>query len=107
MEWNGGMEWKGDGLEHEYHNKSQITKNERSKTSICDHIFGNGSKLHMKYSVFLHVFTDISSYAYIFNQYLCYHFSNSNTELHVLCLNIKYCCCGTEKYIENKMCDLD
>jgi len=33
------------------------------KCTICDQILGNGSKSHMKYSIFLHVFNDISSYA--------------------------------------------
>ena len=55
---------------------------------ICDRILGNGYKSLMKYSVFLHVFTDISSYVYIFSKYLYYHFNNLSTELHVLCLNI-------------------
>ena len=31
---------------------------------ICDWILENSSKSHMKSSVFLHVFNDISNYAY-------------------------------------------
>ena len=50
--------------------------------TICDQI--NSSKSHMKSSVFLHVFNDISSYAYIFTEYFLYSFSNLSIEFHVV-----------------------
>ena len=37
--------------------------------AICDRILENSSKSHMKSSVFLHVFNDISTYAYVFTEY--------------------------------------
>ena len=42
--------------------------------SICDRILENSSKSHMKSSVFLHVFNDISTYVYVFKEYFL-HFS--------------------------------
>ena len=36
---------------------------------ICDRILENSSKSHMKSGVFLHVFNDISTYAYVFTGY--------------------------------------
>jgi len=33
-----------------------------SNIILCDGISGNGSKSHMKYTVFLHIFNDISRY---------------------------------------------
>ena len=36
---------------------------------ICDRILENSSKSHMKSSVFLHVFNDISTYVYVFMEY--------------------------------------
>ena len=35
----------------------------------CDRILENSSKSHMKSSVFLHVFNDISTYVYVFMEY--------------------------------------
>ena len=37
-----------------------------SWTHICGWILENNSKSHMKSGVFLHVFNDISNYAYVF-----------------------------------------
>ena len=41
---------------------------------ICDRILENSSKSHMKSSVFLHVFNNISTDAYVFTGYFL-HFS--------------------------------
>ena len=35
-------------------------------SSVCDWILENVSKSHMKSGVYLHVFNDISNYAYVF-----------------------------------------
>ena len=51
---------------------------------ICDQILENSSKSHMKSSVFLHVFNDISTYAYVFTEYFLHSFSNLNIEFHVV-----------------------
>ena len=50
----------------------------------CDWILENSSKSHMKYSVFLHVFNDISTYAYVFIEYFLHSFSNLSIEFHVV-----------------------
>ena len=42
----------------------------------CDRILENSSKSHMKSSVFLHVFNDISTYVYVFTEYFLLSFSN-------------------------------
>ena len=47
---------------------------------ICDRILENSSKSHMKFSVFLHVFNDISTYVYIFTEYFLHPFSNLSIE---------------------------
>ena len=44
--------------------------------NICDRILENSSKSHMKSSVFLHVFNDISTYVYVFMKYFLHSFSN-------------------------------
>ena len=51
---------------------------------ICDWILENSSKSHMKSSVFLHVFNDISTYAYVFTKYFLYSSSNLSIEFHVV-----------------------
>ena len=51
---------------------------------ICDRILENSSKSQMKSSVFLHVFNDISTYAYVFTEYFLHFFSNSSIEFHVV-----------------------
>ena len=50
---------------------------------ICDRILENSSKSQMKSGVFLHVFNDISTYAYVFTGYFLHTFSNLNIEFHV------------------------
>ena len=55
---------------------------------ICDRILENSSKSHMKSSVFLHVFNDISTYVYVFTEYFLYSFSNLSIEFLVVLLNI-------------------
>ena len=52
----------------------------------CDWILENSSKSHMKSSVFLHVFNDISTYVYVFTEYFLHSFSN----LSIPCSAIKY-----------------
>ena len=42
----------------------------------CDRTLENSSKSHMKSSVFLHVFNDISTYVYVFTEYFLHSFSN-------------------------------
>ena len=54
---------------------------------ICDRILENSSKSHMKSSVFLHVFNDISIYSYVFTEYFLHSFSNLNIEFHVVLCN--------------------
>ena len=53
-------------------------------TVICDWILENSSKSHMKYSVFLHVFNDISTYVYVFMEYFLHSFSNLSIEFLVV-----------------------
>ena len=50
----------------------------------CDQILKNISKSHMKSSVFLHVFNDISTYVYIFTEYFLHSFSNLSVEFLVV-----------------------
>ena len=52
--------------------------------AICDRILENSSKSHMKSSVFLHVFNDISVYSYVFTEYFLHSFSNLSIEFHVV-----------------------
>ena len=54
---------------------------------ICDRILENSSKSHMKSGVFLHVFNDISTYAYVFTGYSLHTFSNLNIKFHVSAMN--------------------
>ena len=49
--------------------------------SICDRILENSS---MKSSAFLHVFNDISTYAYVFTEYFLHSFSNLSIEFNVV-----------------------
>ena len=56
--------------------------------TICDRILENSSKSHMKSSVFLHVFNDISTDAYVFTEYFLQSFSNLSVEFHVVLCNI-------------------
>ena len=53
---------------------------------ICNRILENSSKSksHMKSSVFLHVFNDISTYVYVFMEYFLHSFSNLNVEFLVV-----------------------
>ena len=51
---------------------------------ICDRILENGSKSHMKSSVFLHVFNDISTYVYGFTEYTYFLYSFSNLSIEFL-----------------------
>ena len=51
---------------------------------ICDRILENSSKSHMKSSVFLHVFNDISTYVYAFTEYFLHSFSNLSIEFLVV-----------------------
>ena len=62
----------------------QITR----KITKCDRIMENSSKSHMKSSVFLHVFNDISTYVYVFAEYFLHSFSNLSIEFLVVLLNI-------------------
>ena len=50
----------------------------------CDWILENSSKSHMKSSVFLHVFNDISTYVYVFTEYFLHSFSNLSIEFLVV-----------------------
>ena len=50
----------------------------------CDRILENSSKSHMKSSVFLHVFNDISTYMYVFTEYFLHSFSNLSIEFLVV-----------------------
>ena len=50
----------------------------------CDRILENSSKSHMKSSVFLHVFNDISTYVYVFTEYFLHFFSNLSIEFLVV-----------------------
>ena len=51
---------------------------------ICDRISENGSKSHMKSIVFHHVFNCISTYAYVFPEYLLHNFDNLSIKLHIM-----------------------
>ena len=51
---------------------------------ICDRILENSSKSHIKSSVFLHVFNDISTYMYVFTEYFLHSFSNLSIEFLVV-----------------------
>ena len=51
---------------------------------LCDRILENSSKSHMKSSVFLHVFNDISTYVYVFTEYFLHSFSNLTIEFLVV-----------------------
>ena len=52
---------------------------------ICDRILENGSKLRMKSIVFQHVFNCISTYAYVFPEYLLHNFfDNLSIKFHVM-----------------------
>ena len=46
-------------------------------------LYENSSKSHMKSSVFLHVFSDISTNAYVFTEYFLHSFSNLSIEFHM------------------------
>ena len=65
----------------------------------------------MKSSVFLNVFNDISTYAYVLTEYFLHSFSNLNIEFHLvryeILLRMQYFSCGSDKYSEIKMCDLE
>ena len=50
---------------------------------ICDRILENSSKSHMKSSVFLNLFNDISTYAYVLTEYFLHSFSNLSIEFHI------------------------
>ena len=50
----------------------------------CDQILENSFKSHMKSSVFLHVFNDISTYVYVFTEYFLHSFSNLSIEFLVV-----------------------
>ena len=63
--------------------------------SICDQILENSSKSHMKSSVFLHVFNDISTYVYVFTEYFLYSFSNFSIEFLVVATMKYYWECST------------
>ena len=53
-------------------------------TNKCDRISENGSKSHMKSSVFQHVFNYISTYAYAFPEYLLHNLDNLSIKFHVM-----------------------
>ena len=44
----------------------------------------NGSKSHMKSIVFHHVFNCISTYVYVFPEYLLHNFDNLSIKLHIM-----------------------
>ena len=50
---------------------------------ICDRILENSSKSHMKSSVFLHVFNDVSTYAYVLTEYT-YILHSLSIEFHLV-----------------------
>ena len=58
----------------------------------------------MKSSVFLHVFNNISTYAYVFTEYFLHSFSNLSIEFHLVLLRMQYFSYGSD---EIKMCDLE
>ena len=49
-----------------------------------DRISENGSKSHMKSSVFQHIFNYISAYAYVFPKYLLQYSKNLSFKFHVM-----------------------
>ena len=51
---------------------------------ICDRILENSFKSHMRSSVFLHVFNDISTYVYVFTEHFLHSFSNLSIEFLVV-----------------------
>ena len=51
---------------------------------VCDRISENGSKSHMKSSVFQHIFNYISTYAHVFPEYLLHNFNNLCIKFHVM-----------------------
>ena len=75
----------------------------------CDRILENSFKSHMKSTVFLHayVFNNISTYVYILTEYFLHSFSNLCIEFHLILLRMQYFSCGSDKYSEIKMCDLE
>jgi len=82
----------------------------RSLWAAGDRILGNSSKSHMKCSIFLHVLMIfLVMHTYLTSIYTTILVIQALNSMH--CVKIfyksKYCCCGIEKYIENKMCDLD
>ena len=56
------------------------------RIGTCDRILENSSKSHMKSGVFLHVFNDISIYAY--SKIFLNQFSNLSIEFHYEICNI-------------------
>ena len=55
---------------------------------ICDWILEHSSKSHMKSSVFLHVFNDISTYVHVFTEYFLHSFSDLCIKFHVMLYEI-------------------
>ena len=51
---------------------------------MCDRILENGSKAHMKSIIFHDVFNCISTYAYVFSEYLLDNFDNLNIKFQVM-----------------------
>ena len=62
---------------------------------------------HMKSSVFQHIFNYISTYAYVFSEYLLCNFNNLSIKFHVMLQKMKGCSCYSNKYNEIKICDLE
>ena len=61
----------------------------------------NSSKSHMKSSVFLHVFNDISTYVYVFTEYFLHSFSNLSIKFrYEILLGMQYFSCCSDKYTE-------
>ena len=52
--------------------------------TICDRILENGSKSHMKSTVFQHIFNYISTYACVFAKYLLRYSKNLRIKFHVV-----------------------
>ena len=61
-----------------------ITASDQTYSDQLYRILENISKSHMKYSVFLHVFNDISTYMYVFTEYFLHSFSNLSIEFLVV-----------------------
>ena len=59
-------------------NDGELLTSESAFTNIYS------SKSHMKSSVFLHVFDDISTYVYVFTEYFLHSFSNLSIEFQVV-----------------------